>query len=216
MTRRKRGLTLALAILATACSTDPAGPDQTLSSAAPLVGMAAQSEESLNFLRPAAGAPSLAQKSLSFYAVRGRDREAEIWYHPRAGMPDSSRLVRLKLDKRSLASDAAGNPIAEGDSLLITMTVIDTMRLIVELEPSGLVFAPSRESKLTLWYVETDADLNQDGVVDATDLQLETTLGIWLQEQPGDPWHRLSGVLDTGEDQIETEITGFTRYAVSY
>ena len=215
MNRCYGGFLVALVVLA-ACTADATGPETTQPLGPSTVGAASQVEDSLNFLRAAVGAPALAQKTVSFYAVRGEDREAEIWYHPRAGMPDSSRLVRLKLDKRSLIADEQGAPIAQGDSLLITMAVVDTVRLIVDMQPSGLVFAPNREAKLTLWYIETDPDLNQDGVVDAIDLQLESTLSTWRQEQLGDPWDRLSGVLDTGEDQIETEITGFTRYAVSY
>jgi len=199
-----------------ACNSGLTDPGVAGSGRAPSPLAVTQVEDSMQFLRPAVGAPALAQKVVSFYAVRGEDRRAEIWYHPRAGEPDSSRLVRLKLDKRSLENAPDGTPIAQGDSLLITMTVADTLKLIVDMQPAGLVFADNREAKLTMWYIETDPDLNLDGVVDTLDAQLEATLTTWRQENPGDLWQQLSGVLDTVDDQIETEITGFTRYAVSY
>jgi len=210
-----RFLAVTLVAVAAACNTGPTAPTGSEAGTAEQPAVT-QVEDSLRFLQPALNAPLLAQKSVSFYAVRGEDRRAAIWYHPRAGVPDSNRLVRLKLDKRSLLTAPDGSSIQQGDSLLITMTVIDTVRLIVEMEPAGLQFAPGREATLTLWYIETDPDLNQDGVVDLLDQQLESSLRTWRQEFVGDPWVRLEGDLDTNEDQIETEIDGFTRYAVSY
>ena len=173
-------------------------------------------ESSLTFLRPAVGAPGIPRKQVSFWAVNGQTREAAILYQKRPGQPAASKLVRLKVDKRSLVNRPDGTPIAPGDSILITMTVVDTARLIVDFQPQGLLFAPTRPARITYWYLEADHDFNFDGVVDAADVALESSFQIWGQELPGDPWSNLVSLPRPGSDQVEAKVPGFTRYAVSY
>ena len=76
-------------------------------------------ESTLTFLRPAPGAPSIAAKTVSFWAVNGETRTGVIRYRKRPGAPASNRLVRLVVDKRSLVNRPDGTPIAVGDSILI-------------------------------------------------------------------------------------------------
>ncbi len=168
------------------------------------------------FLAVDPAAPPLAAESVSFWAVRGKTRQGEIRFLPQPGAGSGNRLVRLKLDKRSLVNRPDGTPIAPGDSLLITLTVVDAARMIVEFSPAGLVFAPNREAQLTFWYLEADHDFNGDGVIDSADTALESGFAIWGQETPVDPWQPLTSILDPLENEIETEIPGFTRYAVAY
>jgi hypothetical protein len=189
-------------------------PESRLPSEMLMSGAAAT--ETPTFLTVDASAPPLAQTSVSFWAVRGQTREAEIRYQPRPGARTGDRLVRLKLDKRSLLNRPDGTPIAPGDSLLITITVVDPVQMIVQLGPAGLVFAPNREAQLTLWYLEADHDFNHDGVIDKGDAAIEVGFTIWRQESSAAPWEALSSVLTRNQDQLETEIPGFTRYAVAY
>jgi hypothetical protein len=162
-------------------------------------------ESQLHFLQPDPNAPPLATLSVSFYAVPDADREAILWYHAVPGSQDSVKLARIRVPKRSVTAPT-----------LITLSVSDPERLIIDLQPSGLVFAPNRPAKLTLWYLEADHDLNGDGVINGDDLAIEKLLGIWKQENPGDPWGSLASRLNLVGDQLETEIPGFTRYAISY
>ena len=173
-------------------------------------------ESTLTFLRPAVGAPRIAPRRVSFWAVNGQTREGVILYQKRPGQPVATKLVRLKVDKRSLVNRPDGTPIAPGDSILITMSVVDTLRLIVDFQPQGLVFAPSRPARITFWYLEADHDFNFDGVVDAADVALESSFEVWGQELPGDPWSNLVSFPQPGSDQVEARVPGFTRYAVSY
>ena len=43
-----------------------------------------------------------------------------------------------------------------------------------------------------------------------------TLLGIWRQEQPGDPFVRLNAVLELEIDEANADLTGFSRYALAY
>jgi hypothetical protein len=62
----------------------------------------------------------------------------------------------------------------------------------------------------------TVCDFNHDGVSDAEDTAIESTLAIWRQENLGDPFVRLSSVLSSDLDEVEAGLTGFSRYALAY
>ncbi|MDZ4865160.1 MAG: hypothetical protein SGJ01_17205 [Gemmatimonadota bacterium] len=205
-----RWVLLALLPLAAACGDGatalpgPTPPDST----AP--------QDSLHFLRATPASPPLADRIVSFWAVKGERRELRLMYRPAPGAVDSVEFARLRVDDRSLVNRPDGTPLADGDSILITMSVVDTLNLIAEVQPAGLVFSPSRPARLWLKYGEADPDLNRDGLVNAADTALVLALKIWKQEQPGDPWQVLPSTVNLLELEVEADIPGFTRYAVSY
>jgi len=169
-----------------------------------------------DFLTLASDAPPLATTSLSFWAIKGQKSEVFIWYHAKPGATDSTRLLRFRLDRRSLCKRADGSPLPRGDSLLITITVIDPPKQLVQFEPSGLTFCPNREATLNMWYAEDDHDFDGDGDIDARDLQIEHRLRVWKQESASQPWSRLTGLLFEDLDEVEVSIPGFTNYVVAY
>ena len=99
-----RFLSLAtLAALALACSTASDGgggngPDPTDTTVA---------QDSLTFLRPAVTAPPLAERTQSFWAVRGQNREIRLMYRPASGQTDSVEFARFRVDDRTLVTDSA-------------------------------------------------------------------------------------------------------------
>lgn len=194
----------ALIALATACGGDSTGPE------------GGTDESDLHFLRSAPDAPPLAETSVSFWAVRGQEREASIWYRPRPGQGDSTEFVEFRVPDRSLVQRPDGTPVAPGDSLLITIAVVDPERLIVEFEPSGLRFAPDRPARLKIRYVEAADDLDDDGDVDGADTALKALLSIFRQEQPGGLWFKLPSLSIEVSDEVEADVAGFTRYAIGY
>jgi hypothetical protein len=200
---------LGLVLFGVACSGDgtPAG-------SSPMDSTAVQ--DSLHFLHPAAAAPALGERQISFWAVRGDTREVRIMYRAPAGGRDSVEFARFRVESRSLVNYPDGTPIAQGDSVLITLQVVDTLRLITEFSPQGLEFSASRPARLWLKFGEADPDLNGDGKVDSTDTALLLALRIWRQEHPGDPWSLLPSSVDTTSEEVEADIPGFTRYALSY
>ena len=52
--------------------------------------------------------------------------------------------------------------------------------------------------------------------MDDEDSHLETILGIWRQELPGQPFVRLGSVKVEDEEELEAKLTGFSRYAIAY
>jgi hypothetical protein len=172
--------------------------------------------EELHFLRPAPSAPPLATTEVSFWAKRGEDREVRLPYEPLPGASDTAEFLRFRVPSAALDRRPDGTAFAAGDSVLITLRVVDQSRLIVEFEPAGLRFSPADPARLRIEYGEADHDLDGDGLVDDRDATLETQLSMWRQEAPGQLWYRVPGAAAPDLDEVEADILGFTSYALAY
>ncbi len=203
----------ALLVLALACAGDDA---MSAGNGGTAIPPDTSLEPGLVFLRPAPGAPPLGERQVSFWAVKGESREVRLMYTSVAGQPDSAEFARFRVDARSLVSRPDGTPIAPGDSILISLTIVDTLRFMTDFQPQGLQFSPTRPARLWLKFGEADPDLNDDGLVNAADTTILLGLRIWRQERPGDPWTSLPSVVDTLTQEVEADVPGFTRYAVAY
>jgi hypothetical protein len=166
-------------------------------------------------LRLSEDSPPLINPVVSFYAVRGEDREARVFFSDDQG-GEGEEYLRLRVDAPSLLAYPDGTEFVEGDSVLITIRVVDPARLLFELTPTGLQFSAEDPAELKIRYVEADDDLNEDGEVNDEDQDLEQTLAIWRQENPGDPFVRLGTLLADDLDEVEAELQGFSRYALAY
>ena len=190
-----------LALLLAACADSSAPSDQRFD---------------LNFLRPALSAPPVANPVVSFYAKKGQDTEAIMWYRKRVDRPDSTEFLRFRLEDNSLLARPDGSPFAIGDSILITITLADPQRLIIDMQPSGLRFSPVKPAELKLSFEEVDEDINDDGVVDEDDGAIVGQFAIWRRERVGDPWVKLSSIVEMGTYEVKAFINGFTGYAIAW
>jgi hypothetical protein len=223
-----RGMALTLALALLACeSTAPTTPESDVSppgdTANGGTGGASNgsgtggsgSGVSITFLSTGADAPALAQDSVAFYAVQGEDREVEIDYASSGGS-SASRFLRFKVRHGTQIVLPNGTELAEGDSVLITITVPNPTTLLTKFEPAGLRFVGGGSARLNLSYIEVDDDLNGDGLVNAADSAIEQALSLFRRESSGAPWIKVSGTLSTSLDEIEAEIGGFTNYVIAY
>lgn len=169
----------------------------------------------LHVVQVAPSSTPLFNASDSFYAKRGEDREVRIYFQDQVG-GQGEEYLRLRVDAGSLLAMPDGTPILPGDSVLIHVRVVDPAEMLFELQPSGLRFNPVVPARLKIHYDHADGDLNDDGVANGLDDTIEGTLSIWRQENPGDPFVRLSSVLTLEIDEADAELTGFTRYALAY
>ncbi len=185
--------------MTSACADDSTGPTQQ-----------SVPEDQLTFLRPADNAPPLAQSSVSFWAVRGEDTEVRLFY------VGGDEFLEFEVDDESLLRRPDGSLFAEDDSIQITITVVDQQRLVVDFQPTGLLFDPDEPAELSIRYANTDDDLNGDGEVDEEDDELEAQFSIWRQTNPGDPWFRIGTAVFEDLEEVEADITSFTRYAIAY
>jgi hypothetical protein len=158
----------------------------------------------------------LAVTQASFYAVKGRNAGVDLYFHAAPGQTDSAKFLEFRMGGASLDRRPDGSIIAPGDSLLITVTVTDAAHLVVDFQPSGLIFSPADLPKLRMFFGACGEDLNYDGRVDTTDATIQDQLSVWRQERPGDPWHKVGSVQIKNLKELDAELSGFTGYAAAY
>lgn len=174
-----------------------------------------ENNSNLNFLEPAPTAPAVGAQTLTFNAVQGQDNEV-FMYYPQQGTSERSKILRLRIRAEAQIVRPNGTNLTTGQSIPITITIVDPVRLIVDFQPSGLRFLGEEAADLTMWYDERDHDFNDDGAINATDSAIEQTLGIFRRETLTAPWVRLSGNIVVETDEIEADISGFTNYVIAY
>jgi hypothetical protein len=153
---------------------------------------------------------SLDQYAVSFWAVRGESRSIQINYLSTIDEATYPFLVFTATDP--LFVPGVGE-LALGDSVLITVTV-DTTKIGVRLEPSGLQFGTPAELKM--WYGGAGGDLNGDGVADAADAAIEQTLlGLWYREDQADAWTQITASQSLEEKSFTYALPHFCEYAVA-
>jgi len=152
---------------------------------------------------------SLDSNSASFWAVRGESRSIQINY---LSAGDASQPF-LRLTTSDPAFVPGTGELAVGDSVLITVSV-DPTTLKVTLLPTGLQFGTA--SHLDIWYGGAAGDLNGDGVVDDRDAQIQSQLGIWYRENPGDSWSQVPASQSILAQVFSLELQHFCEYAVDY
>lgn len=160
-------------------------------------------------------APGIANPVISFWAKKGVDQTVFMYYHPRPGHADSTVFLRFRVRKKSLAFRPNGQPIANGDSVQITLTFSDAVNRIVDFQPSGLVFSAGNPAALKISYLEADDDYNQDGVISSADSQVERSFKIWKQHALN-PWQPQVSSLSRSLHEVETSVFNFTSYAIAY
>lgn len=201
-----RGLTrfaLALVVSAVACSND-GGPSNGSSPGD------TRPAADLNVVRTAAG--TTIDAGVSFYAVAGKARDAVLYFRSAAGAAQGE-FAHISFGSTAALSLPGGVSLLQGDSVLITMRIVDPARLNVEFLPAGLLFTGAQ---LDMRYAGADTDFNGDGKRNADDDRIEGNLGIWKQELPLAPFVRLNSSLSRSSKSATAEITGFTRYALAY
>lgn len=184
---------LALLPAALAACEDPAG------------GRGPVSGDDLVFLRPAPDAPPLAVDEISFVAVAGQDREIRIDYE------NGDECLRFRLDDDALTRRPNGTRMNEGDTITITIRVVDNGYFNFEFQPAGLRFAEPAELRVN--YQFAHPDYNADGEVDEDDEDFD--FGWWRQEAPGQGWEEIGSARVRGLTEVRAEIDGFTRYALA-
>jgi hypothetical protein len=201
------GLTLALTIVAVAVACD-----SIADSLAPEQRPASE----LRLLTVSPTAPPLATTVTSFWAVKGKNAGVDLWYHALPGANDSTKFLEFRLGGASLDRRPDGSAIADGDSVLITLTVVSPTNLIVDFQPSGLTFSAKDPARLKMFFAACGDDLDRDGQVTSSDDAIEQQLSIWRQETPTAPWIKVSSVEVKANKELDADLGGFTGYAVAY
>jgi hypothetical protein len=197
-----------LALLAGGCS-DQTGPSPTavqpsFAEVAPLTGT--------HIIKQSATAPRLQRYQLSFWARRGTQTTVFLNYRRAPGQWFPDEFLRFKIPINGLVAGAGGVPLARGDSVLITLT-IDTVLFKVDFQPAGVRFSTASPAQLAIWYKNADPDLNEDGIVDASDEALQEQLAFWYH---GKVWLKQWSKSDPTQLTVSGPIYHFSQYAVAW
>lgn len=172
-------------------------------------------ESELTFLRFSETAAPLADSVVSFWAVRGQSRRVEIDYRPEAGEDEGERFLRFEVDDESLLRYPDGRAFARGDSVRITVRVVDSQRFLFVFEPAGLTFNPAEPAELEVSYEHADRDFDDDGDEDEDDARVEREFAVWHQARRGGLWQKAGTLKIEDLEEVEAEILSFSRYALA-
>jgi hypothetical protein len=167
----------------------------------------------LTAVRVAPDAPPLETTEVSFWIVRGEEREVQISYGTGSGY--RSKCVRFIVPADGPLRHADGSVFAVGDSARVTVRVVDHELFLFEFDPAGLRFNPSHPARIEVRYRWMADDLNGDGTVDADDQALASDFGLWKQEATGQPWTEVPSARDEEIQELHADLTGFTRYMLA-
>ena len=216
MSLRRFMTVLVLALLTARCADNTTGVQPSLTGTPHFLRWAGSVAPQFGAARVAGSAfqsapLSLDRYSVSFWAVRGQSRSAQLNYLDGSGSSSQPFLNLTITDPETLPD---GSTLADGDSVLVTVN-IDTTKIGVSLEPTGLQFgAPAQ---MQMWYGGAGGDLNGDGVVDASDAYIETQLlGMWYREGDVADWQRIPATQLVDQKSFIVALPHFSQYAVSW
>jgi hypothetical protein len=209
-----RAMVVAACVAAWACTGDAVSPSRQVSAAQARPDRGGPPEP--NFLTPAPGAPSIANPQIVFTATKGQDIIVRMYYRPTRAGHDSALYAQFRVPSQALQTRPDGRSINNGESVQITMTLVDADHGIIDFQPSGLRFSAKNPAVLKVNYENANPDLNGDGVVDAQDALLRTLLHIICRETSSSPWFPIPSANATELNEVEAAIRGFSGYAVDY
>ena len=170
----------------------------------------------LNIIRQDTLAPPLVIMQGSVWAKVGDGRELPINYQGSTPADTGEEFLRFEIPGDALLRKPDGNAFQAGDSILITVTVLDSANFHFRFEPSGLVFSNEHPARLRIRYFDCDHDFDDDGDEDAADTAIEHVLDLWHRTNSSAAWIRVGSVKFEELDELDANILSFSEYAVAW
>jgi hypothetical protein len=170
----------------------------------------------LHIIKESPTAPPLAASQASFWAKVGESRELRLGYKGLTPTDTGEELLRFEVAGDALFRKPDGTAFQAGDSILITITIVDTTRFLFRFDPSGLQFNPAQPARLKVYYYQANHDFNGDGVIDSADTNIEHQLDVWRRESVSAPWFPNGSVKFEQLEEIDANIQSFTEYAIAW
>jgi hypothetical protein len=159
-------------------------------------------------------APALEALHVEFWAKAGDTRQVEIRYVGSPGYAGDPCL-QFVIPSNGLFRKPDGTSFAKGDSVRISIDVVDPKKFDFRFSPSGLKFDPQHPAEMRVSYKWVASDANGDGVVDSKDSALLGSLAIWGREDADANWTRVSTSRDSDGQELKAKIAGFSQYAMA-
>src|SRR5438445_12201772 len=149
-----------------------------------------------HILQQAPTAPPLQTYRVSVWARHDKESTVAVDYQPASGQAVGQPFLRFRIPKFGLKWGPDGARLWGTDSVLITLT-IDTLKLSVDFQPSGVVFSNVFSAGLVVWYVNANPALNGDGGVDHSDQMREGQLALSAEPTKVNGWFKVATEDDT-------------------
>jgi hypothetical protein len=170
----------------------------------------------LNFVRQDSTYKPLLSAQGAFYAKVGQGRLVRLVYQGSTPIDSGAEFLRFEVPGDGLYRKPDGTPFAAGDSIQITVTVLDPKQFRFDFQPSGLQFNPNDPARLRVEYHYADPDFNGDGTVDSTDANIAAILGLWRREPPDSLWFQTAAVKSVELEEFDADVLQFSQYAVAW
>jgi hypothetical protein len=179
-------------------------------------GPSGKADSELTIVRQDALAPPLVAARDSFWAKVSDGRELHLNYQGATPADTGEEFLRFEVPGDGLFRKPDGSAFQVGDSILITVTVLDHARFLFQFEPAGLQFNPEHPARLRVRYPQAEHDFNEDGVEDAADDAIEHLLDLWRRTGPAARWFRIGSVKFEDLDELDANILSFSEYALAW
>lgn len=170
----------------------------------------------LHFIVQDSTAPPLLADTAGFYAKVGVDRRVRLSYQGTAPGDTGDTFLDFEVKADGLWRRPDGSAFQAGDSILITVAVVDPRKFVFAFSPTGLQFNPASPALLHVEYFHSDHDFTGDGSIDAEDSTAEDQLNVWRREPPDPLWTQVGSLKNEEIDEIEATILSFTQFAVAW
>lgn len=170
----------------------------------------------LHIVRQDSLAPPLIATQASFWAKVGDGREVHLNYQGATPADTGQEFLRFEVPGDGLYKRPDGTVFQPGDSILITLTVVDPAQFLFHFEPAGLRFSLDHPARLKVRYFDAEHDFNDDGVEDSTDDAIEQTLDMWRRVAPGAAWFRVGAVHFEELEELDANILTFSDYSIAW
>lgn len=177
-------------------------------------GPESRPDAQLNIVQHDTLAPPLDSMVARLWAKVDDGREVRIDYLP--PLDSAEEFLRFEVPGDALLRKPDGSAFQTGDSILITITVVDATRFLFRFEPSGLQFDPEHPARLKIRYKFSNHDFNDDGTTDSDDDAIEHLLDMWRREGTTSPWFRVGSVKFEESDEVDANILSFSEYALAW
>lgn len=179
-------------------------------------GPGGRPDAALRIVRQDTLAPPLLATQVTLWAKVEDGREVRIHYQGATPADTGEEFLRFEVPGDGLLRRPDGTSFQVGDSILITITVLDPDRFLFGFEPAGLQFNPDHPARLKVHYYQGEHDFDEDGDEDVEDDAIEQILDLWHREGPGALWFKMGAVKFEELDEIGANILSFSEYAVAW
>lgn len=170
----------------------------------------------LHFVVQDPTAPPLVARRDSFWAKVGENRRVRLFYQGATPTDSGVEFLRFEVPSDGLLKRPDGSAFLPGDSILITVEVLDPAKFVFDFQPTGLAFNPDDPARFKVYYYNADPDYNGDGRVDSEDAGIQSKLDIWQRTPPDTVWFELGAVNFESLQELEVKIQHFTDHALAW